>query len=90
MPDPADASRPEPRVVVYSRPGCHLCEAALEIVARVCADLEETFVEVDITGDDDLLASYAEEIPVTLVDGERHDFWRVDEARLRHSLSARR
>ncbi len=75
------------RVVVYTRAGCHLCEVALEIVERVCADLGQTWHEVDITSDAELEDSYGEEIPVTFVDGARHDFFRVDEARLRAALA---
>jgi glutaredoxin len=77
-----------PRVTLYGRPGCHLCEAAREVVDRVCADLGETFVEISIDADPALLEEYGEEIPVTLVDGRRHDFFRVDESRLRAALSA--
>ena len=76
----------EPRVTVYMRPGCHLCDVAREVVEEVCADLGESFVEVDIDTDPQLLAAYGEEIPVTLVDGRRHDFWRVDPQRLRAAL----
>ena len=77
-----------PRVRVYSKPGCHLCEVALDVVAAVCADLGEGFEEVDITGSPELMATYGEEIPVTFVDGAQHDFWRVDPDRLRTALLA--
>ena len=77
-----------PRVTLYGRPGCHLCEAAREVVERVCADLGETYVEVSVDDDAALLEEYGEEVPVTLVDGRRHDFFRVDESRLRAALSA--
>ena len=40
------------RVVLYGRPGCHLCEQAAEVIARVCDDLGETWVEVSIDDDD--------------------------------------
>ena len=76
-----------PRVTLYSRPGCHLCDAAREVVARVCEDLGEQWVEVDIDSDDDLADRFRDEIPVTFVDGAQHDFWRVDEARLRAALA---
>ena len=56
------------------------------MVARVCEELGEAFSEVDITTDEDLQDRYGEEIPVTLVDGRQHDFWRVDETRLRAAL----
>jgi hypothetical protein len=42
--------------------------------------------ERSIDDDPDLRARYAEQIPVTFVDGRRHDFWRVDENRLRAAL----
>jgi len=74
------------RVTLYTRPGCHLCEDARAVVARVCEELGESFSEVDITTDEDLQDRYGEEIPVTLVDGRQHDFWRVDETRLRAAL----
>ena len=76
------------RVTLVTRPGCHLCEAAREIVARVCADLGEAWEELDLDADPALSARYADEIPVTLVDGRQHDFWRVDETRLRRALGA--
>lgn len=74
------------RVVLYSRHGCHLCETARAVVARVCSDLGETFVEVDVDQDPALADRYGDEVPVTLVDGRPHDFWRVDETRLRAAL----
>ena len=76
------------RVTLYTRPGCHLCDTARDVIARVCADLGESFEEFDIDEDPDLPSSYADEIPVTLVDGRQHDFWRVDEQRLRRALAA--
>jgi glutaredoxin len=77
-----------PRVTLYSRPGCHLCDDARAVIEAVCAELGEAYEEVDITTDDDLEDRYRDEIPVTLVDGRQHDFWRVDAARLRAALGA--
>jgi glutaredoxin len=76
-----------PRVTLYSRPGCHLCDDARTVVARVCDALGEQYAEVDITTDPELERRFRDEIPVTFVDGEQHDFWRVDEHRLRRALS---
>ncbi|MFC7487339.1 glutaredoxin family protein [Knoellia sp. CPCC 206453] len=76
-----------PRVTLISKPGCHLCDDARAIIARVTQDLGESFEELDILERPDLLERYAEEIPVTLVDGRQLDFWRVNEARLRAALS---
>jgi glutaredoxin len=78
------------RVRLYSKPGCHLCDDARAVVTQVCAELGETFEEVDITAGPDaerLQRAYGEEIPVTFVDGRQHDFWRVDAARLRAALA---
>jgi glutaredoxin len=75
------------RVTLYSRPGCHLCDDARVVIERVCAELGESYVEVDIDTDDDLLRRFQVEIPVTFVDGEKHDLYRVSEARLRRALA---
>jgi glutaredoxin len=77
----------EPRVTLYSRPGCHLCDDARAVIEKVCADLGTSYTEVDIDQDPALQRKFGEEIPVTFVDGKQHDFWRVDEARLRAALS---
>ena len=76
-----------PRITLYGRAGCHLCENAREVISRVCHDLGEEFAEVDIDTDPVLVERFGEEIPVTYVDGRQHDFWRVDEGRLRAALA---
>ena len=76
-----------PRIRLYSRPGCHLCDDARAVIARVCADLGEEYDEVSIDHDPQLSDRFGEEVPVTFVDGRQHDFWRVDEARLRAALA---
>lgn len=77
----------QPRIVLYGKPGCHLCDQAREIVQRVAAELGVVWSEVSILDDPDLAARYGEQIPVTIVDGAQHDFWCVDEGRLRAALS---
>ena len=76
------------RVTLYGRRGCHLCDDARAVIDRVCVDLGESFTEVDIDSDPALLDRFGEEIPVTFVDGAQHDFWRVDETRLRAALGS--
>jgi glutaredoxin len=76
-----------PRVTLYTRPGCHLCAAARDVLVRVCADLGETFAEISVDDDPDLQRRFGDEVPVTFVDGRQHDFWRVDETRLRAALA---
>ena len=74
------------RVTLLGKPGCHLCDEAREVVAAVTAELGETFEERDILQEPDLHDRYWEQIPVVLVDGEQHTFWRVDADRLRAAL----
>lgn len=75
---------------MYSRPGCHLCDEAREVVAAVCAKRKVAWEEVDISADAALTSEYGEQIPVVLVDGEVHGFWRVDPARLDRELKRKR
>jgi glutaredoxin len=73
-------------VTLIGKPGCHLCDAARETVALVCAEAGARWEERDIEQDEELYARYWEQIPVVLVDGAQHDFWRVDPKRLRAAL----
>ncbi|MFS0883918.1 glutaredoxin family protein [Aeromicrobium sp. 179-A 4D2 NHS] len=75
------------RVVVYSRDGCHLCEAAEQLVAQVVAETGDDWVRVDIDAEPELKQAFTDQVPVTFVDGRQHDFWRVDPARLRAALT---
>ncbi|MEU7743069.1 glutaredoxin family protein [Nonomuraea sp. NPDC052129] len=75
------------RITLLGRPGCHLCDDAREVVSRVAGDLGVPWEEVDIDSSEELREKYWEMIPVTLVDGVQHDFWRVSEDRLRAALS---
>jgi glutaredoxin len=76
------------RVTLYGKPGCHLCDDARAIVEQVCGELGVGWTEIDITQDPALFEQYAEQIPVTLVDGRQHDFWRVDPLRLKKALTS--
>ena len=75
-----------PRLTLLTRPGCHLCDTAREALARIAAVSGEEWTEVDITSDEDLLVEYGIRIPVVLLDGVEHGYWRVDEARLLRDL----
>ena len=75
-------------ITLLSRPGCHLCDEARTVVARVADELGVAWTERDITESPQDLRDYGEMIPVTLIDGVQHDFWRVDEVRLRRALDA--
>jgi hypothetical protein len=75
------------RVTLVGKPDCHLCADARAVIAAVCAETGENYVELSILDDPELADRYWEQIPVTLVDGVQHDFWRVDAARLRAALA---
>lgn len=85
----ADWTRPRPAhtVTLLTKPGCHLCEDAREVVTGVCEQTGSEYRERDITGDLQLLRDYAEYIPVVFVDGAPWDRLRIDAARLRAVLS---
>ncbi|WP_062430993.1 glutaredoxin family protein [Herbidospora daliensis] len=74
------------RITLLGKPGCHLCDDARAVIERVAAETGVEWDERDITQDPADLAKYWEMIPVTLVDGVQHDYWRVDENRLRQAL----
>lgn len=77
-------------LTLISKPDCHLCDVAREIVETVVADLPEGRVEIEelsIADDPALYAQWWEKIPVVLVDGELHAHWRVSPDRLRAALA---
>ena len=74
-------------ITLLSRAGCHLCDDAREVIARVAADLDVRWEELDITRSESQLREYWDKVPVTLIDGVQHDFWRVSEERLRDALA---
>ncbi|MBB4938951.1 glutaredoxin [Streptosporangium album] len=73
-------------ITLLGKPGCHLCDDARKVIDRVATELGVPWDERDITVSEDDQAAYGEMIPVTLIDGVQHDFWRVDENRLRSAL----
>lgn len=76
-----------PRVTLIGKPGCHLCDVAQVVIERVCADIGVGWDKLSILDDQALHDQYWEQIPVILVDGRQHDFYRVDERRLRAALA---
>jgi glutaredoxin len=68
-------------VVIYSRRGCHLCEVAETIVKEIQKAHEFELEIIYIDGDVSLEKEYGEEVPVTLINGKRHDYFRVDRVR---------
>lgn len=82
-----------PAITLLTKPGCHLCDAAREVVGQVVAELaagEAALIvpveELSILDDRALWENYAEEIPVVLINGRVHNIWRIDPVRLRTAL----
>ena len=77
-------------VTVYSRHGCHLCENAVNTLEELREELAFEIEIIYIDGNSELEKLYGEQVPVIHIDGEHHDFWRVDPERFRSSLEKHR
>lgn len=77
-----------PRLVLYGRVGCHLCEEARTLVATVAAETGAPWAEIDVDDDAELAERYSELVPVVTVDGVQQGYWRIDADRLRRALAA--
>jgi hypothetical protein len=75
------------RVLLYSRPGCGLCDEARDAILGARAHAEFAFEEVDVSGDDALEGEYGTRIPVVLVDGEELFELRVEPRALAEALA---
>lgn len=75
-----------PRVIVYTRAGCTACATAEADVARICGETGHGWTAVDVDNDGELRAEYGDRVPVIMVDGREHGFWKVEERRLRAAL----
>ncbi|MFO7690998.1 MAG: glutaredoxin family protein [Cryobacterium sp.] len=79
-------------LTLVGKPGCHLCDDARDVVTGVITALADdvaltvTLEEVSILDDAELHDRYVEEIPVLLLNGTVHNYWRIDPVRLRAAL----
>lgn len=83
--------RPDPevaRVVLYLRAGCHLCEQARAVLARVREQTGQSWQEVDVDSSAELRERYGDLVPVVEVDGVRQGHLRIDADRVRRVLAA--
>jgi len=67
-------------VEIYSRPGCHLCDQAKEVIERVQRRVTFGLKIINIETDAQLERQYGEEIPVVFINGSKAFKFRVDEA----------
>lgn len=84
-------------LTLIGKPGCHLCDDARLVVNTVIAEFKSAHTgvnasvqvqldELNILEDEALANQYRDEIPVLLIDGKVHNYWRIDPVRLRDSL----
>jgi len=74
------------QVVIYSRVNCHLCQEAEENVREVKVKIPFELEVIYIDGDQELERLYGEEVPVTLINGAEHDYFRVDKKRFSEAI----
>ena len=86
-------------VTLIGKPGCHLCDDARLVVNTVLAEFKAAHTgvnasvqvqldEEDILKNESLFQKYSEEIPVLLINGKVHNYWRIDPVRLRDALES--
>jgi glutaredoxin len=73
-------------VIVYSRPGCHLCDEAKEAIKLAGCDEAFELEEINIQTSRELLMKYQFDIPVIMIDGEEAFRHRVDTERFRELM----
>jgi glutaredoxin len=75
------------RLTLMTRPGCHLCEVAADAMDRITAATGEPWEERNVEDDIELEREYGDRVPVILLDGREHGYWRVEEERLLRDLA---
>jgi glutaredoxin len=71
------------RLILISRAGCHLCEVAEQTLDRIAPG---GWTRVDVASSPELERDYGDRVPVLLLDGKEHGYWRVEEERLLRDL----
>jgi glutaredoxin len=74
------------KVTVMSRKDCHACAAAAADVRRICGELGVAWTVEDVDSDPEWRGEYGDRVPVILIDGVEHGYWRVEEDRFRAAL----
>ena len=78
------------KVVIYSRVNCHLCQEAEKTLQEVMVEVPFKLEVIYIDGDRELERLYGEEVPVTLINGAKHDYFRVDKKRFSEAILRQR
>jgi glutaredoxin len=75
------------RVTLITRVGCHLCDDAATRLRTLSVELGFSYDEVDVDADRDRRDTYSDRVPVILIDGNEHGYWRLEEARFRTAIA---
>jgi glutaredoxin len=73
-----------PRLTLISRDGCHLCEVAEQTLDQIAPG---HWTRVDVASSIDLERDFGDRVPVLLLDGKEHGYWRIEEERLLRDLA---
>lgn len=74
------------RVTLITRQGCHLCEEAETALRRLSVELRFSLELIDVDGDRAVANEYSDRVPVILIDGAEHGYWRLEEERFRSAV----
>ena len=77
-------------VTIFSRHGCHLCESAIAVAESLKESLNYSLEIIYIDGDEELELQHGEKVPVTLINGELHEIWRLESEKFKASLERHR
>jgi glutaredoxin len=77
----------EHRVTLITRAQCHLCADAEVLLRRLSGELGFGYEELDVDADPERRAEYSDRVPVILIDGREHGYWRVEEDRFRRAIA---
>lgn len=76
-------------VTVISREGCHLCDDASAVIEGIVPGYQNVEVEHRMLEENpEWMSYYSDKIPVILIDGVEHGYWRVNEDIFKRALVA--
>jgi glutaredoxin len=75
------------QVTLITRAGCHLCEDAETRLRTLADELSFDYEELDVDADQARRNDYSDRVPVILIDGKEHGYWRLEEARFRKAIA---
>lgn len=85
--DGTNVAAADHEVTLITRVNCHLCDEAEATVRRLAQELGFAVVLLDVDAERERANEYSDRVPVILIDGKEHGYWRVEEQRLRNALS---